>query len=562
MEPLNRRAGLCDALTLGVGLTLALAYLAGHAASTQGLDSGEVVAVIHGGGRLHPPGFPVFTALARLFTALTPWPTAQALSIFSALSGALSGGLLCGLAQRLGARPMSAAVAALAFGLAPPVFRVHTEPEVFALGHVFALLLCHEGLSLWEHGSAMTARWQDGTAVRSLRLGLAASLSFGAHPVGVLLLPIAALGLYRLLRSPFKTRDWFALILGAALGLCPYALPFLASGEPRWGRLDDLGSLIAHALRLDYGALSLGLETRPFSLAAVTTQLSMFVFYSGLSGAALAVLGLLPSAERRPQTWALRAAVLLGLVAFPLLAGRPLELDDEVAGRFFGMTTLAAYLAAALGLDALRTRLAHGPRSVRLLFIGGGILSLTFVAALCLVESRHAVSLVSHYADVALDALPPDAVLIGHEDTEASGFWEARYARGRRLDVTYVHAPLLPAAWYAEKVERETGYRQPDGLAGERALIAHLLASGRPVFSTLPPATVLLSAVSFRPHSVVFSLREVDAAHPSIETIGATLPPRPDLDGVWSLRPSEARLLERFEKARSWVEVQRQQIND
>ena len=226
------------------------------------------------------------------------------------------------------------------------------------------------------------------------------------------------------------------------------------------------------------------------------------------------------------------------------------------------MTTLAAYLAAALGLDALRTRLAHGPRSVRLLFIGGGILSLTFVAALCLVESRHAASLVSHYADVALDALPPDAVLIGHEDTEASVFWEARYARGRRLDVTYVHAPLLPAAWYAEKVERETGYRQPDGLAGERALIAHLLASGRPVFSTLPPATVLLSAVSFRPHSVVFSLREVDAAHPSIETIGATLPPRPNLDGVWSLRPSEARLLERFEKARSWVEVQRQQIND
>ena len=122
-------------------------YLATLAPSVVGGDSGELTATSVLGGVPHPPGFPVFAILARLFAALPFGPSvAWRVNLLSAVSTAAAAGLLCAVVQRLSASVAAGFLAAALFGTNPIVWHNATAAEVFGLNAFFVAL----ALWLWQ----------------------------------------------------------------------------------------------------------------------------------------------------------------------------------------------------------------------------------------------------------------------------------------------------------------------------------------------------------------------------------------------------------------------------
>ena len=118
-----------------------LVYGSGAARTAQGGDAGEFMTLAALGGVAHPPGYPLFTALLRLFGAIpiggVPWRA-------SMVSATLAAGALALLHATVRDRVGSGAagwVAAGSLGLSLSFWQYATVAEVFAGGAFTAALL-------------------------------------------------------------------------------------------------------------------------------------------------------------------------------------------------------------------------------------------------------------------------------------------------------------------------------------------------------------------------------------------------------------------------------------
>src|SRR5512133_831789 len=129
------RAWLAPVVALA---TLAVLYVITLAPSVMGGDSGELTAAALTGGVPHPPGYPLFAMLARIFNALPLGHSpAWRVNLLSALATAGAGGLLCATVQRWTRLAAAGLVAAALFGTNLVVWRHATSAEVFGLNAFF-----------------------------------------------------------------------------------------------------------------------------------------------------------------------------------------------------------------------------------------------------------------------------------------------------------------------------------------------------------------------------------------------------------------------------------------
>jgi len=139
-------------------------------------------------GIAHPTGFPAFTLTGWLFShAFALGTVAWRLNVFSGLwvSAAVAGVAL--LAQRLGAGPTEACLAAIAFAFGKQAWFQGTHADVHAMllaCMIFALLFAVRHLQGTE---------RDGRDI--LRAGLCAGVGLATHPLALFVLPALAAAL-------------------------------------------------------------------------------------------------------------------------------------------------------------------------------------------------------------------------------------------------------------------------------------------------------------------------------------------------------------------------------
>ena len=81
-----------------------------------GDDSGELVSAAYTLGIAHPPGYPLWCMLGKLFTIIVPYGSiAWRVGFMSAFFGATTAALLCLIVIRLSKSPIAGAIAGLAF---------------------------------------------------------------------------------------------------------------------------------------------------------------------------------------------------------------------------------------------------------------------------------------------------------------------------------------------------------------------------------------------------------------------------------------------------------------
>lgn len=242
-----------DRLVAGITFGIAfIVYLATLAPTVTLEYSGALVVAADHLGVARPPGYPVWTLLAKGFICLFPFAEyhghpnpAWAVNLMSAFFGSLACGLLAGLAGRLAreivpdrfAAAVTGIVAGLLFAFSPTLWSQAVIAETHTLTNFYFLLLL-----------ALSLRWMsvhDGRA--PFLLAFLAGLGLGFSPLLILFLPVL------LLAAAFVSLKDFVRLAAAALLFCGFLW-----AEFRWG-----------SLRPSFGAAGVGIALALAGLLAI-----------------------------------------------------------------------------------------------------------------------------------------------------------------------------------------------------------------------------------------------------------------------------------------------------
>jgi tetratricopeptide (TPR) repeat protein len=229
--PRDRAFALADWICAGAAaFTAWVVYVLTLAPSVAGEDAGELITAAWEPGIPHPPGYPLWTLLAHVFTWLPGGTVAWRVNLFSAFAAALCVGVTALLAGRITRNRAAGFAAALLFAFSHEFHEQAIIAEVYTLNALcFAVCL----LLLWEWRGRRRDRWLAGLAV-------VYGLSLGAHYTMVLAGPLFAF--HVLIEEGRPARCWkkyaglMLLAAGTALLLFLY-LPLRSLADPvmDWG---------------------------------------------------------------------------------------------------------------------------------------------------------------------------------------------------------------------------------------------------------------------------------------------------------------------------------------
>lgn len=383
-------------------------------------DGGDLITASYTLGIPHPPGYPTYVLLGKLFSFMPLGTVAFRYNLFSAVCAAAAAGLLAAAIRAQWGRrvpPPTAATAALSLAFLPLVWSQAVVAEVYSLN----LLLVAGWLLCFVRG-------------RELGGGLLLGLAITSHPTSLLLLPAGLAG-----AGAGRAR----LLVGIGAGLLPlWLLPWLAGGDSPvvWGAPDTPGGwwwlvsgrLYAANLRFPPDGARLALLARALVL-----------------GPAALLLGRQPMTNRM-TTWASTLAANRRL----LLLGATAALYGLFA-LVYATADAAVLLLPALLIGALLA--APG-----LAWLGRGAVALPLLLAILGLLTRTGAAADAtprRLAEAALSAAPPNAVLLTPGDRSLFTLWYYHHVEGLRPDVVVADANLFAFDWYRPRLAAE-----PDGL--------------------------------------------------------------------------------------------------
>ncbi|MBK8869474.1 MAG: DUF2723 domain-containing protein [Elusimicrobia bacterium] len=440
------------ALLLAVGLFLGIFTFGVYALTSSRTliscgDSAELTAVAATFGVAHAPGYPLFTVLGGLFTALVPGSPAFGVNLFTAFCGALAAVSLFFLLARITGQWAAAAAGSLTLAFSYHFWLYAQVPEFSALNALFIGLLL---ISVLARRYFLTA--------------FLAGLSMAHHHSIVFLFP----GLLLLFAIDIKSKKvsftparWAQLALCCALGLSPYLyVPLRAHAMPALnaGTVNDLSRFLDHFLRRAYGVTSLTPEYAPFNTVGLESSLRFFgeslVRSFSWVGVVLGVLGFFVLLWRSPKLFAAvgSAAVLAGPF-FLAWAGMPAAsaVLKTILERFF----VASFFLFAVGIGVGLARVADKIKSSgfgRSFPVGARTVSLGVLLLLPFSLMGHHFSrlnlrnfgLCEVYGRDLFASLSQDAVVFVHGDNSLFTLWYLQRLAGARPDLKILNSSISP----------------------------------------------------------------------------------------------------------------------
>ncbi len=417
------------AALLGLALVIFYGICASPTVTLE--DSGEFILMANFLGIAHPPGYPTYTLLGKLFTLLPFGSIAFRLHIFSAVAAALCCSMIYLSARILGSERIAAVGAALLLAFSITFWNLAQVAEVYALNS--ALYFCCLFLAL-KMRNEFSSR---GFYLLVFLLGLSLTNHYPLIIINGLTLLVI---LYPARENIFKH-----LKLGVAFfmaGLLPILYLWLRSLSAPLFTFS--GKLSSFAEAFGYFALK-NLGTVEASMFPNQTDLWQFFLYSfsnlfdqfGPMGLLLVSAGLLYLFKERKHL--LMLALLLSFVTGSLLLNfiLPLEYDDwrrEIFRTYqlipLGALALASafvrrFLARWLSADQLKTY------SILVFALAvGWQLVMNFSQ-----NYRAKDTFAADYAELILKSLPTGANLFVHGDMESGPIAYLHHVEKKRPDI-------------------------------------------------------------------------------------------------------------------------------
>lgn len=442
------------------GFSVFLVYLRTLYPSVGGGDSGELVATACATGVAHPPGYPLYTMLAKVFTFLPLGTVAWRVNLLSAICGSAAAVVILLAVRRWTKNTWAGLLAAGLFAFSPLVWRYAVVAEVFSLNHLLLAALLYTAVSYSE------TRDPNFAYLSALMFGLGMSnhhtCLFYAVPIMIWILLIGR-------RELWTMRRLMAISGCFIAGFLPHAYLFIADAyKPAvsWGNTSRIQGFLTHLLRREYGTLQLARQTADttgnflIGLKEYFFSLPHQVFYVGL---VLAVVGLYQGL-RQKRTRVLAAVTVIAfcfyLITFHALANLPLTdlFYLDIHRRFWPMANLMICVWAGLGFDALIS-LAPLARSRKLEL---AMASIAIVAAAAVfnfqVEDQHDNTTFSDYGRELFRPLPAGALVWSKGDLGLNAMRYLQQCEGHRPDVRIVDRSLSKGRW----MNRLLNHNYPD----------------------------------------------------------------------------------------------------
>ncbi|MHB1311075.1 MAG: protein O-mannosyl-transferase family [Gemmatimonadaceae bacterium] len=541
MKTARWRAALVVLAVLGTAYALTLA---------PGLtwwDAGELAAAAHGFGIPHPPGTPLYVAIARSWhLALAGVPTVLATNVLSAVATAAGCAVLAAWLAGVLDDAVAGAAAGVAAGVMTSIWRNATETEVYAL------ILLAVALVLWcahRAGTTGEPRWRRLT-VYALALGTA------LHPGTLVVAPAALVLLWpsgwppgwmpRALRA-----RWGAELLRVAVvtvvALSALLMLWVRARHDPWLNQGNPSSLAAWqdvVGRAQYARSGLWPRQSPWwAQLGMVVQYLDWQFALGVSPsavptwgrAALSAVGVaLVGAGarwhwRRDRRSSLALAALLAggtlgaALALNFKAGWSFSLGHFVDGMprevrerdyFFSFGFAACGLWFGLGARAVAGAVARAwpvmerRRAVVVAAVVAAVVALPLLLNWRAVTRRGSdAGLASAYARRVLAELPPRAIFVARGDNELYPLWYVQAVEQRRPDVLVLAEPLLPARWYRDELDRRHGVDVGGDWPGVDEMRARVAGEagveGRPVLESVMASDSAVHALWERGRTLV-----------------------------------------------------------
>jgi tetratricopeptide (TPR) repeat protein len=441
-------------------------------------DSGELVTAAYTLGNAHPPGYPLWLLLAKLFSFMPIGEVAYRLNLMSALLDAIAIGVLALVISRtipvVCERALSreafespaaglvvgsaSATAALILAFSYTFWHQSVIAEVYALNN---LLVCVILLLL--------VLWAEKPEKNGLLFAI--SFLFGAGQANhqTLLLLGPALGFYiifvrpRVLLSP-------KAVLGCAglffLGLCFYIyLPIRAAASPpiNWGDPGNWRNFWFHFTRQQYRAIEV---MRPLSL--VVRQVRFF--FSAIVAEPLTPILLVPAlltlgfTTRKGVRWIAFtvAAFFCTGVVFSIIANTELDLN---AADIHVIYFLPAYVIVAMwlgyGIGMIGLLALRASRRLRIELVPVTIVAAAWLALPVgsVIKNYERAGMRNHgyarfYGETLMNGLKRDAVLLAGTDSGYAVPMYMKWVEGYRPDVSILTINRLSDEKYAAEVLR------------------------------------------------------------------------------------------------------------
>jgi len=448
-------------LTLAPGLTWA------H----DGADGGDLATAVANLGIPHPPGYPTYILMGRLFAHLPLGDLAYRLNLMSAVMATLAVlGVylsLIILLSRFSSAPfrwraVAAASTALMIAFSPTFWSQALITEVYALNALFVSILIY--LSLLS-----TIKRRSNLGISTLSAYLF-GLSLGNHITMVLLLPVLMLSFWRIggrLVCPSSRRDYLIVLISFALGLSIYAyLPLRAAAKPmpNWGDPVTLDRFIWMISGGPYRQFVFGLPIShlPMRIAAWAGQL--FAQF-GVLGVLLGLLGFWRLLERA-RMWVL--ATLISTVLYSIYAIGYNTTDSYVY-------LIPSYIIFALWighgisevgryLKDIVLRKSDNRRGPKPITVESLALAVVIILPFSFLwKNYHSIDLhndreAATYGETVMTSVPAKAMIISASDAHTFALWYAQQIAYRRPDVIVLDRDLLQYDWYVN----DLSVRHPD----------------------------------------------------------------------------------------------------
>ena len=381
-------------------------------------DGGELVTASMTLGIPHPPGYPLYVLLGRLFGFLPVGNVAARYSFFSAVAASVAIGFVVhSMSMRkaqLGTGSLGPVAVGLALAFTPLIWNQAIIAEVYAL---FLALLA---FFIWTIISRQP----------SWLVGLALGLSISGHLSALLLIPLA---LWRIGRS-----DMARFVIGILLGLIPFLfLPWLANGNSPvlWGNPQSVSGWwwLVTARLYQPNVLTLPVAQWP---ARIVDWLDSGALIPLLIWLNLALFGAWQARRKNdslPVAF-LATATLYSVYAFTY------RTDDAVVLLMpaFVLTAMAA------GPWLLRSR----PSLIWLLPLAMLMLAGASLNANSDIEVRKA-------ATEGLKQIPRGAVVLTPGDSSIAALWYFHHVEGLRQDIVVVDENMFQFDWYRSRLGRD-----------------------------------------------------------------------------------------------------------
>ncbi len=407
-------------------------------------DAAELVTASYTLGVAHPPGFPLYMLLGKLFATCMPWgDVAHRYSLLMGLYGAGCVTVVCATLRCLGCAIGPAVAAASVLACSYDFWLASVTPEVTILNSLLGAMLV---------GLSAAAVMEPSRAVRLSYIAAALlGLSLTHHPTIVLLLPVMAVAF-----CPMLMAGWQRVpVLGALCTICfalPYSyIPWAAQRHPAVNHLSEPG---AHGMwrfvtRQAYGSWQLAGGFTTWSWGMVSDAMAFYAraLWQNFTwaGLALAIVGAWWLMRRQLRfALGLGTAFLLSGPLFLALTRMPVEsfTTQGIFAKFFGLSFVCLTLCLGMGGHALTNwgcqRWGRAFRWTPTVLIASLAVYLG-VFNYQRVDKSH-FTLSRNYAHDLFTSLPQGAIVVIHGDNSLFCGWYLQQVAGERQDLTVLNA--------------------------------------------------------------------------------------------------------------------------